>query len=71
VTVVVSPTQDLDGLPARWTRRHRANAFLYRRTRLLSVTYAPDPGVKRKPYPSTMHQSSGGSRGPFVAVAIM
>jgi hypothetical protein len=47
-----------------------ANAFLYRRTRLLSVTHAPDPGVK-KALLSTERQPSGGSRGPFMAVAII
>jgi hypothetical protein len=65
-----SPTQDPGGLPARWTRRYRANAFLYRRIRLLSVTHAPDPGVK-KALPSTERQPSGGNRGPFMAVAII
>ncbi len=65
-----SSTQDPGGLPARWTRRYRANAFLYGRIRLLSVTHAPDPGVK-KALPSTERQPSGGSRGPFMAVAVI
>jgi hypothetical protein len=65
-----SSTQDPGGLPARWTRRYRANAFLYRRSRLLSVTHAPDPGVT-KALPSTERQPSGGNRGPFMAVAVI